>query len=134
MQRFIFTPPDVISLEGDPRYKIMRNVDPWENGTGPKVWYTVNAHMYGPWNYKWLRNCHTLVEAMEFVIADANAVDVFVPDDEGMPSCRWCGLERSYLERVPAWWFGCNLCETEMDKHRVDDPHIEKVVYEEPFL
>lgn len=133
MDKFIFKAPNEIGLEGDPRYKIIRHTNPWDNGIGPKVSYQVMAHMYGPWNYTHLRSCHTLLDAIEFVIADANAVDVFVPDDEGAPCCRWCGLERSYLERVPAWWFGCNLCESEMDKYRADDPHIEKVVYGDAF-
>lgn len=131
MERFIFTPPNEIRLEGDERYKIVRHMNPWDDGVGAKVWYEVMAHMYGPWNYKHLRTCYTLLDALEFVTTDANASDVFVPDDEGAPSCRWCHIERSYLERVPAWWFGCNLCETEMDKYRVDDPYIEKVVYGE---
>lgn len=131
MDKFIFKAPNEITLEGDDRYKIIRHINPWDDGVGPKVWYDVLAHMYGPWNYKHLRTLHTLLDALEFTTTDANAVDVFVPDNEGVPSCRWCGLERSYLERVPAWWFGCNLCETEMDKYRVEDPHIEKVVYEE---
>lgn len=132
MQKFVFTPPNEIRLEGNTRYKIIRNINPWASeGVGLKVSYQVMAHMYGPWNYKQLQTCHTLLDAIDFLLDDAKAPEVFVVDSDGELSCRWCGLRRSYLEGVPAWWFGCNLCETEMDKHRPENPDIEKVVYEE---
>lgn len=125
---FTFSAPNEIHPLGDKRYKIVRETNPWQD-SDPKVWYSVRINMYGPFVYQYRKTFPRALEAMEWVEEDANDTKVFIPNAEGLFECRWCGLGRDYLEAAPAWWFGCNLCETEMDKFREVDPYLPKITY-----
>jgi hypothetical protein len=48
-----------------------------------------------------------LAEIWEFIAADSAAP---VWDEDGC--CKWCGIAKSDLAVYPPYWFGCNLCES----------------------
>lgn len=127
--RLMYVPPNEIHIEGDSRYKIVRHINPWTDGIGPKVWYQLMVNMYGPFGHNHLATFNTLHDSITAMADDVNASQVFIANSDDALTCRWCKIEKGYLESAPAWWFGCNLCETEMDKYRTLDPAIEKVTY-----
>lgn len=105
------------AIAADMEYVIRREFDPWHTEEGPaKCWYEIDANLYGSWTWTRIATAQSLDEAATFCEQDAGS-SVWRPGYEGRDECRWCWTEREYLEQVPAWWFGCNLCESWMDKN-----------------
>lgn len=106
-----------------PEYRIYETTHPWEPGvTINEVHYIDNASGFAITRF--LTAMRTREEAEEFIARDRVAP---VWDAEG--DCRWCGIARDDLARYPAWWFGCILCETEIDR-KEDGPAPEDHEYE----
>ena len=95
----------------DDRYTVYIERDPWLRDGLQINTFSIQVRKYGGTYYSPLRTEPTLSAALEYIKQDA-ASPVF--DEFGM--CRWCDMSRADLTTYPRWWFGCNLCETEMDR------------------
>jgi hypothetical protein len=85
-------------------YTLVSEKSPW---TGQTEWvYSVQVNMWGA-GPSTLRQFATEEAAREFITADSAAP---VWDADGM--CKWCGIAKTDLAVYPPYWFGCNLCES----------------------
>lgn len=93
----------------EPQYLITESDNPWipalNRVTVYDIYYLDSNHR------RYLACAPTRAEAEAFIERDRVKP---VWDDNG--DCRWCGIARSDLARYPAWWFGCVLCESEIDR------------------
>ncbi len=85
-------------------YTLVSTKSPW---IGQPEWvYAVQVNMWGA-GPSTLREFPTEEAAREFITADSAAP---VWDEDGC--CKWCGIAQSDLAVYPPYWFGCNLCES----------------------
>ena len=87
-------------------YTIVTEPNPWQGDAQPPTIYTVQVNMWGA-GPSTLRDFPTEAAAREFIAADSAAP---VWDEDGC--CKWCGIAKTDLAVYPAYWFGCNLCES----------------------
>jgi len=108
----------------DDRYGIRLERDPWirPEGSNPPV-YVVYIGKYGPFSQSPLATLTAFGAAVDYIKQDA-ALPVF--NEAG--DCRWCGLSQLDLASAPRWWFGCNLCETEMERTADNQDEIERSI------
>ena len=96
----------------DQRYMVYAERSPWlQEGVPDVPLFSIRVKKYGEMYYSPLRTEPSLSTALEYIKTDA-AAPVF--DESGM--CRWCDMSRQDLATYPRWWFGCNLCETEVER------------------
>lgn len=99
----------------DGRYIIQQEASPWEPDNRDLWVWSLKVNIRGDAQfYNALKSLPTLADAITCAEQDS-ASPVFTDHGE----CRWCGMERAYLEVAPRWWFGCNLCETELQQHEM---------------
>jgi hypothetical protein len=110
----------------DPRYTVYIERDPWmQPGDVSVPMFSICVQKYGAMYYSPLRTEPSLSTALEYIKKDA-ASPVF--DEFGM--CRWCDMSRADLVTYPRWWFGCNLCEAEMERTADNDAETEASIAE----
>lgn len=98
-------------ISEDGKYKIVKEPSPWEPDNAERWSWLVYVNKYAKYPSA-IKSTATLIDAQQFVEADA-AADTW--DTHG--DCRWCGMAKADLMLAPRWWFGCNLCETELQNH-----------------
>lgn len=109
----------------DDRYTVYIDRDPWLREGLQINAFSIHVRKYGGTYYSPLRTEPTLSAALEYIKQDA-ASPVF--DDFG--DCRWCGIARQDLLAYPRWWFGCNLCEAEIERTADNDAETERSIAE----
>ena len=104
----------------DGKYRITPQSSPWEPDNKDKYVWLVEVPMYGPQFYKTVKAAPTFADAVAYAEKDADS-PVWTETDQ---ECRWCGMAKSDLIVYPRWWFGCDLCETEIQKEQttIDTP------------
>lgn len=104
---------ELIYRTTDGKYMIQQEASPWEPDNQDLWVWSLKVNIRGEAKfYNVLKAAPTLADAITYAEQDS-ASPVFTDHGE----CRWCGMERAYLEIAPRWWFGCNLCETELQQH-----------------
>ena len=109
----------------DERYTVYIERDPWAQDDTPVNTYGIHIRKYGGTYYSPHHTEPTLSAALEYIKHDA-ASPVF--DEFGM--CRWCDMPRADLVTYPRWWFGCNLCEAEVERTADNDAEAEASIAE----
>lgn len=91
------------SIDGD--YLLQEITDPWSNRPDEVVGWGVRARVYGV-SWSLLKECLTLEEARVFAEEDSK-LPTFGTDNR----CKWCAIDKGYLDDAPQGWFGCRLCD-----------------------
>lgn len=89
----------------DKRYLLAEEENPWwwPGSDNPRMTWTVRVGREGARRMIWSGPTLDAVKAYA-------EHDVTLPVFDSRGECRWCHIEKAYLEQTPPGWFGCDLC------------------------